>query len=302
MSSSAATEVAIIGGSFAGLSAAINLLRARRAVTLFDSGVTRNRFAAHAHGFLGQDGATPEAIRLTGRTEILAYPTLRLVEDRVETARKTKDGFHLQTAASGEVMATHLILAFGMTDSLPLVEGLAACWGRSAFQCPYCHGYEEQDRPTAILMTSPMSLHHAFMLGDWTDDLVLLTNGHAVDPATRTRLAARDVRVVDGHVTRIEADAGQMSAVVTADGTVIPRQVLYLQSTAHPSCDLAEQVGCAMTEGPFGPFVTVDAMQQTSVPQVWAAGDLTRAAYGSVFAAADGVRAGTAAHRSLMGF
>ncbi len=300
--SSAMSDVAIIGGSFAGLSAAINLLRGRRSVTLFDSGVTRNRFAAHAHRFLGQDGVPPDDIRLKGRAEIMAYPTLRLIEDRVETVRGVDDGFAFSTAQSGDFLASRVILAFGMTDILPDVPGLAACCGRTAFQCPYCHGYEERDRPTAVLMTSPASLHHATMLGEWTGDLMLLTNGHDVAPDDRQRLQGRGVRIVDGPISRIVEDDGRMTSIMLADGTVMARDILYLHGHARPSCDLADQLGCAMEEGPFGPFVKVDDMQQTSVPRVWAAGDLTRAAYGSVFAAADGVKAGLAAHRSLMGF
>jgi thioredoxin reductase len=185
-----AFDAAVIGGSFAGLSAALYLARGRRTVALLDDGLTRNRFAAHAHGFLGHDGRSPDAIRLAGRADVLAYPTVRLIEARATAVEGETGAFRI--AVGGEALrARRVILAHGMRDVLPAIPGLAECWGVSAIQCPYCHGYELSDRPTGILMTGPGLPHQALILRDWSADLTVLTNGHALAPEERDALAAR---------------------------------------------------------------------------------------------------------------
>lgn len=292
-------DVAIVGGSFAGLSAGLPVARARRSVVVFDSGLTRNRFAAASHGFLGQDGRAPDAIRLDGRAQFLAYPTARLVEDEVVAIDGERDRFRLMTRGGAEVLARRVVLAFGMRDALPDIPGLAECWGRSAMQCPYCHGYEAADLPTGLLVTGASPLHHARLLGDWTGDLVVFANGQALAPDDRAAIDALGLRVHDAPVVRIEATEGHIQAVHLASGARIPREALYLATRAAPATDLADRLGCRMSEGPHGPYVAVDMMQQTSVPRVFAAGDLTRPFYNAPAAAADGARAGSAAHQSL---
>jgi thioredoxin reductase len=289
-------DVAIIGGSFAGLSAALYLARARRRVVLFDHGITRNRFAHSAHAFLGQDGRTPDAIRMAGRADVLAYPTVTLTEARVDTLVRTETGFLLDN----ETHATRVILAHGMRDMLPDIPGLADGWGQSVMQCPYCHGYERADQPAGVLMTGPGALHHAAMLPDWTDDLAFFANGHALTEADRRSITDRGTSIHDAPVARIHTHAGQRADVELTDGSLILRTTLYTVSQQEPSCDLPMQIGCHMTQGPNGPHVTVDALQQTSQPGVFAAGDLCRPMYGAVFAAADGARAGISVHAATL--
>lgn len=292
-------DVAVIGGSFAGAAAALHVARGRRRVAMFDTGATRNRFAAESHGFLGQDGAAPEAIRLRARAEVLAYPTARLIESAVDTVHREDGGFVLQSQ-DGKVRADRLVLAFGMRDHMPDVGGLAACWGRSAFQCPYCHGFEAADRPTAVLMTGPWSLHHARILGDWTGDLTLLANGHDVGDEDRADLVRRGVKVVDGPVLRVEHEDGHARLAVLEDGVEVPASVVYLSPRFEAAAPLAIALGCAMTETPLGAHVVADVMGRTSMDGVFAAGDLTRPFYNATLSAAEGVRAGAAAHQSLL--
>lgn len=295
-------DAAVVGGSFAGLSAALYLARGRRRVAVFDDGVTRNRFAAHAHGFLGQDGAAPEAIRLHGRAEVLAYPTVRLREARVTGIEGEEGAFRVMAADGSVTEAARVILAHGMRDLLPEVEGLAACWGVTAIQCPYCHGYELADRPTGVLMTAPGLPHHVRLLRDWTGDLTLLPNGHALSDAERAEARDLGAKVANGVVAALRHRNGQVEAARLADGGEVALEALYLVTQAEPAASLPLDLGLAMAEGPTGRFVEVDEMRQTSRPGVFAAGDLVRPFYGSTFAAADGVMAGTACHRSLMGF
>ena len=286
-------DVAIVGGSFAGLTAALYLARARRRVVIFDTGVTRNRFADAGHGFLGMDGHSPEAMRMAGRADVLAYPTITLREERVARLERQGDLFRLDG-----VLAHRVILAYGMRDVLPAIPGLQAGWGQWAMQCPYCHGYEAADLPTGVMMTSDTAPHHLSMLRDLTHDQVLFTNGYALTDEVRADVLATGVPIHDAPVVGFDA-VGGLQAVLLADGTRVPRQVLYLVTRSEPSCDLAAQIGCQMADGPMGAYVKVGGMQQTSVPGVWSASDLNRPAYGAVFAASDGAMAGVSAHHSF---
>ncbi len=292
-------DVAVIGGSFAGAAAALHVARGRRRVAMFDTGVTRNRYADQSHGFLGQDGVAPDAIRLRARAEVLSYPTARLVEAAVDAVR-AEDGAFVLAGADGALRASRVVLAFGMRDHMPDVDGLAACWGRSAYQCPYCHGFEAADRPTAVLMTGSWSLHHARILGAWTGDLTLLTNGHDLSREDEDDLTHRGVRLVQGRVRQIVQEDGHARAAVLEDGSLVPLEVVYLSPRFEPSSDLAEGLGCAMTDTPLGRHVVVDTLGRTSVGGVFAAGDLTRPFYNATASAAEGVRAGAAAHQSLL--
>ena len=203
-------DVAVVGGSFAGAAAALQVARGRRRVLMFDTGVTRNRFSAESHGF------------------------------------------------------------------------------------------EAADRPTVVLMTGPWSLHHARILGDWTENLTLLANGHELGSGDRADLARRGVPVTEGRVLRVEHEGGLVRAAVLEGGAVVPAEVVYLNSRFEPSADLAQALGCAMTESPLGSHVAMDTLGRTSIEGVFAAGDLVRPFYNATASAAEGVRAGSAAHQSLM--
>lgn len=295
-----AVDAAVIGGGFAGLTAALYLARGRRRVALIDEGLPRNRFAHDAHGLLGHDGRAPSEIRRLGRADVLAYPTVRAVEGRVEAVAGASGAFALETTV-GPVRAARVILATGMRDLLPAIPGLEAAWGVSAVQCPYCHGFELADRPTGVLMLADGMPHHAIMLAEWTSDIIVLANGHAVAEADRERLAARGVRLAEAPVAALEEEVGHLRAARLTDGTRVPLGALYLAPpTALPP--LAAALGLATERGPQGEFLRVDAMRATNVPGVWAAGDLTRPNYGAALAQADGLMAGTACHRSLMDF
>lgn len=293
-------DVAIIGGSFSGLSAALYLARARRTVAVFDHGRTRNRFSAHGHGFLGMDGLTPDEMRIRGRSDVMAYPTVDLRETAIDVVEPDGDGFRLTTGDGASIAACRLILACGMRDTLPPIDGLDACWGKTAVHCPYCHGYELADRPTGVLMIGEASLHQVKLLQDWTSTLTLFTNGHLVADDLRSELTRKKIGIIDGPVAAVEQTDGAIEAVVLADGRRVPLDVLYLGSQSDPACPFAERLGCAMEDGPFGPLVSVDEMFQTSVPGIYATGDLVRPMFNTVFAAADGAMAGVACHRSLL--
>ncbi|MEO1723529.1 MAG: NAD(P)/FAD-dependent oxidoreductase, partial [Pseudomonadota bacterium] len=186
-------------------------------------------------------------------------------------------------------------------DAFPqIIDGLEECWGLSALQCPYCHGYEERDRPTGILHGGPPSLHQAKNLPDFSGDLVYFANGATIEASDRADLEARGYRIVDQTVRRVVHDRGRMTAIGLENGAEVARDVLYIIPRSAFAADLHLQLGCAETEGPFGPYVAVDDLQETSVRGVFAAGDMTRPAFNAVWAGGDGNRAGIFAHQSLV--
>jgi thioredoxin reductase len=292
-------DVMIVGGSYAGLAAALQLARARQKVLVVDGGVRRNRFASHSHGFLGQDGVDPAVIAAKGRAEVLAYATVTWLEGNVTAVRGAIEDFTLRVATGEEHRGKRVILAYGVTDELPDVPGLAERWGRSAFHCPYCHGYELDQGAIAVLASSPMSIHHALMLPDW-GTVTYYTRG-LFEPTAEERLALdrRRVRVVSEPVAAVGGDTPKID-VELANGSHDTFAGLFVAPKTRPSTNLAEELGCAMEEGPMGPFIKTDPMKATTVPGVLAAGDAAIAAGSVTFAVGDGARAGFNAHRTLL--
>ncbi|HET7095372.1 MAG TPA: NAD(P)/FAD-dependent oxidoreductase, partial [Thermomicrobiales bacterium] len=234
-------DVIVIGGSYAGQSAAMPLARARRRVLVIDAGVRRNRFATAAHGFLGQDGRPPAAIVADGRAQLLAYPNLRWLDGTATRAVQTGGGFAVCIGGEQSFRAWRLVLATGVVDELPEIEGLAARWGQSVFHCPYCHGYELNNGRIGVLATGPASAHQALLLPDW-GTVTLFTNGaFAPDDEQAAALAARSVAIEPAPVTRIVETA----TVELADGRRIALDGLFVASHVRVASPIAEQLDCA---------------------------------------------------------
>jgi thioredoxin reductase len=293
-------DAVVVGGSWAGLAAAMQLARARRRVLVVDAGMPRNRFAHAAHGFLGQDGRAPAAIMETARAEVLAYPTAEFRRGKVASAREEDGGFVLGLADGGELRARRLVLATGVVDELPEVPGLRERWGRTVLHCPYCHGYEVADGRLGVLATSELSMHQALLIPDWSADVTLFTNGaFAPDAEQRAALEARGVRVEERRVDALVGDAPALAGVRLQGGEVVPLDALFTAPRTRMASPLAEQLGCAFDEGMQGPVIRTDAFKETTVPGVFAAGDAARMQHNATLAAADGVLAGVGAHRTL---
>lgn len=293
-------DAIIVGGSFAGLSAAMYLARARRTVAVLDTGLPRNRFSAHSHGFFAQDGSEPGAMLATARSQVAAYPTATLIGGEAISAAQSPHGFSV-ALATGEVLgATNLVLAFGISDELPAVPGVAERWGRSVIHCPYCHGYEFSDRRLGVLYTSPMSMHQALLVPEWGPTTLYLNGAPEPDAESLAQLRARGVAVEPAPVRALHGAPGELSAIELADGRMSPVDALYVGPRTRLNSGIAEQLGCALDEAPLGPIVRTDAMKATTVPGVWAAGDITRGSHTVTYASADGVAAGLAVHRALI--
>ncbi|WLH37856.1 NAD(P)/FAD-dependent oxidoreductase [Pseudomonas sp. FP2196] len=290
-------DVIIVGGSYAGLSAGLQLARARRKVLVLDSGLRRNRFAETSHGFLGYDGRAPGDIAQDAREQLLAYPTVQWLADTALQARQTDQGFQVRTTNGQQASARRLIIASGVIDELPAIEGLQERWGKSVFHCPYCHGYELNQGAIGVLATSTLSMHHALLLPDW-GQTTFFTNG--VFEPDAEQLAELDRRGVTLEPQTVSHISGKRADVVLSDGRVISVAGLFAMPRTRMASPLAEQLGCIFEEGPMGPFIQTDAMQQTSIPGVFACGDAALAAGSVAVSVGDGARAGASTHRSLV--
>ncbi|MFB8177429.1 NAD(P)/FAD-dependent oxidoreductase [Streptomyces sp. NPDC055966] len=295
-------EVVVVGGGAAGLSAALVLGRARRRTLVVDAGEPRNAPSAHMQGYLSRDGMSPAEFLAVGREEIARYG-VELVRDRVTDAARDGEGFTVRLAQGRTAHARHVVIATGLKDELPGVPGLAERFGRDVVHCPYCHGWEVRDRPTGVLATSPLSVHQALMVTQWSDDVRLFLHEVAESELTDVdlrRLAAARVAVVPGRVTGLVVADDRLTGVRLADRTVHEREVLYAAPRAVPRNDLLIELGAELRETPFGSYPVIDERGLTTVPGLWAAGNASGFAEQVINAASRGYRAGAAINGELL--
>lgn len=300
-------EAVVVGGGAAGLSAALVLGRARRRTLVVDAGEPRNAPSAHMQGYLSRDGMSPAEFLATGREEIARYG-VELVRDRVVDAARDGD-FTVTLAGGGVARARHLVVATGLGDELPRIPGLAERFGRDVVHCPYCHGWEVRDLATGVVASSPLSVHQALMVTQWSKDVRLFL--HQVREAEltdvdRRRLDAAGVEVVPGEVAEVLADGDRLTGVRLAGdgpsgaGAVHEREVLYVAPRAVPRNELFVRLGAELQETPFGGYPVIDERGLTSVPGLWAAGNASGFAEQVVNAASRGYRAGAAINAELL--
>lgn len=268
------TEIAIVGGGPAGLSAALALVRARRDVTVIDGGQPRNRFAPHMHGVLGHDGLPPTELLRLGRAEIEGYGG-RFISGDV-TAASLDGGSIVVSTPGGAVRARRLLVATGIRDELPGIEGLREQWGRGVVVCPYCDGWERRNGVIGVIATSPLSVEQAQLLRQWSDRIVYFTNGVGEpDADTEHRMHARGIRIERRAIRRIVTDpADQLTGVEVDDATVAEVGAIFTGPTMVPRDELLRTLGAATTVAHGSEWVAVDADGRTSVPGVWAAGNV----------------------------
>lgn len=284
-------DVVIVGGGPAGLSAALALGRARKRVLLCDAGPRRNAAAVHIHNFVTRDGTPPEEFRQIGREQLAEYRNVEVRATSVAGVSGARGAFRVQLA-DGSCEARRVLLATGMVDTLPSLEGLRELWGSAVFQCPYCHGWEVKGRRWGYLVSSPDWSHvvpFGVMLRAWTRDVMLfVSEGSAPPEASRGQLEAAGVRIEPSPIKRLVAHGQQLESVELASGARVACDVLF----THPpqrQVALVQASGVALDDDGF---VQVDPMRrETSVPGIYAAGDLATRMQGAVLAAAAGVQA-----------
>jgi thioredoxin reductase len=288
-------DIIILGGGPAGLSAALVLGRARKRVLLCDDGPPRNAPAAHMQGFVTRDGVSPAEFRRLARAEQAAYPTVQHREQRARGVEARGPGSFAVTLADGAVVtARRVLLCVGVIDELPALPGLAGLWGKSVHLCPYCHGWELQDRRTGYLCTSPKYLEWAVLLRGWSREVTLFTGGLAVEPELRARLERAGVAIEARSPRRLIGDDA-LTAVELDDGTRLAMEGLYMHPPQRQT-DLVRDLGLALDE--LG-YVKIDEHRQTSVPGIYAAGDLTTPMQGALLAAAAGMFAAATINHGL---
>lgn len=293
-------DAIIIGGSFAGLSAAIQIARGRRSVCVIDAGRPRNRFSEAAHGVFGQDGTNPLTMVAAARAQVQRYPTVRTLFDEASGARAVAGGFEVTLKSGAILTATKLVLAFGLSDSLPELPGLAERWGKSVLHCPYCHGFEYAGHRLGVLQTMPMSSHQALLIAEWGPTTLYLNGGESPDEQTLAKLAQRGVAIEPARIIALKGENCALSSLHLEDGRSAPIDALYLAPQSRLNSPIAEQLGCAVDETPLGPVIRTDAGKQTTVPGVYAAGDIARVPHNANWAVADGITAGVFLHQSLI--
>lgn len=266
-------DAIIIGGSYAGLSAAMTLGRSLRQVLVIDSGLPCNRQTPHSHNFITQDGETPLAISKKAREQVMRYPTVRFLNDWALGVVKAEAGF-VVTAKSGDTfVARKLIMATGIKDELPGIKGFAECWGISVIHCPYCHGYEFRNQQTGILANGDRAFHLASLVSNLTDDLIVMTRGTPV--FTTDQLASfsrRGIKLIETEVVEMIHKNGCLESVWFSDGSKLTFDAVYAALPFIQHSAIPVSLGCELTEHGH---IKVDHFQHTSVNGVYACGDNT---------------------------
>ncbi|GAA1459959.1 NAD(P)/FAD-dependent oxidoreductase [Nocardiopsis exhalans] len=294
-------DVVVIGAGAGGLNAALVLARSRRRVAVVDSGAPRNAPAAHMQGFLSRDGMPPAELLETGRAEAAGYGVEFLDGEVEEVARIFEEGAPVFTVrlADGVVLAARrVVVATGLRDELPDIPGVADRWGRDLLHCPYCHGYEVREQTLGVLGTQPAAVRHALLIRQWSEDVVLFRHTLEITGEDREALDARGVTVVDGTVERLLVEGDRLRGVQLAEGSCVPCHALFLVPRMVPRDGLLTALGCE--RGDNG-WVATDRTGRTSVPGVWAVGNVVDPRALVVSAAGAGSAAAFAINHDLVG-
>jgi thioredoxin reductase len=288
----------VVGAGPAGLSAALMLGRCRRTVLVCDTGKPRNASSAGIHSYLTRDGIRPAEFLALARSEVSRYPTVEFRELEVLDATRSPDGFRLVCADGDQLSARKLLLATGVVDELPPLEGLPALYGISVHHCPYCDGWEWRDQPIGVYGRGEEGSALALGLTVWTDDVVLCTDGSsALSEEQLEHLSARGVEIREDRVARLEGTGGYLERIVFQTGESLPRRALFVCTGQHQRSALARKLGCRFTSKGA---VDTGSCEATEVPGLYVAGDASKEAQFVVVAAAEGAEAGMAINRALL--
>lgn len=293
-------DVLIIGGSFAGLAAALQLGRARRKVTVLDTGLPRNRFAGHSHGLLGHDHKPPLDILAQARQQLGRYATVKLVNARADSISGSIDDFFVRTQDGESLHARRLILSYGVADQMPDIPGFAESWGKSIVPCPYCDGFEVAGQHWGLVWSGPHSQHAVSLFHDWTDRLTVFADGHEIAADIRADLARRNTPVIDGRIVEIAHADGQLATINLETGIHAAVDVLFAHPRNKPSSGLHEALGLETVDTPVGIALKVDDRRETSMPGIYAAGDLANPMASVTLASSHGAMAGIFAQQSML--
>jgi len=295
-------DVAIIGGGGAGLAAALQLARSRRSVVVVDAGEPRNAPAAHMHGYLGHDGLPPGKLLALGRDEVRGYGAT-IVDGVATSLARDDEGFRVGLADGTALHARRVLAATGLVDELPDIPGVAERWGRDVLHCPYCHGWEVRDRAIAVIATGPLATHQALLFRQLSDRVtVVVHDGPGPDAEARARLAARGVRVEVGPVEAVEVAGDAVRGVRLADGRTLEAEAVVVAPRFVARTELLADLGVEPVPAPrgMGLMVETDEFGATTVPGLYAAGNVADVSNQVLQAAAEGSRIGAVINADLV--
>ncbi|MCR6473825.1 NAD(P)/FAD-dependent oxidoreductase [Bacillus safensis] len=282
-------DCAIIGGGPAGLSAALVVGRGRKQVIVFDDELPRNRVTQESHGFITNDGMTPIEIRRAGEADLQKYPNIKIKRSRIVDIQKKEERFTLLTHEGDTFEAKKIILATGLQDILPEIEGIHDVYGKTLFSCPFCDGWELKDKALALIAENQRALHMAKLLSNWTKDLIVFTNGHVLAEEDKVLLTAHSIQIIDVPIVSIDHDNGQLRSLQLANGETVKREGGFVASEFKQSAPFAEKLGCKMTKNAG---IETDILGRTTVSGVFACGDNLGGPAQLVLAAAAGSQTG----------
>jgi thioredoxin reductase len=291
-------DVVIIGGGPAGLSAALMLGRCRRKVLVCDNGHPRNEASHAMHGFISRDGMPPAEFLEVARQELKTYDTVEFRHVTV-TSAECQEGAFVTTLATGEQLRSRkLLIATGVRDNVPDIEGIKELYGRSVFHCPYCDGWEIRDTPIAIYGQGERGYGLALELTAWSRDLVLCTDGPCeIEAGKVERLRRNGITIREQRIARLEGDAGILQRIVFADGGVLERRAMFFTTGQYQQSELADSLGCTINDK--GTVMT-GKYETTHLRGLFVAGDASRAVQWVVVAAAEGAEAAFAINTDLI--
>lgn len=291
-------DVIIIGGSYAGLSAAMALGRALRSVLIIDDSKPCNRQTPLSHNFLTNDGKSPAEITKIATEQVQKYDTINFCVGLVTNVIKIATGFNVKVA-SGEIFATKkLIFATGIKDVLPSIDGLSAFWGISVLHCPYCHGYEVRNEKTGIIANGDKGYDFSRLISNWTKDLILFTNGKSSLTSEQTQhLQSRNIIIEERKIGELVHDKGLLQNIQFEDGGTHLLTVLYVPVPFEQSCPIPKSLGCEQNEEGY---IIVDSFQETTVKGVFACGDNTARMRTVANAVSTGTTAGMALSKKMI--
>jgi thioredoxin reductase len=290
-------DCVIVGGGPAGLSAALMLGRCRRRVLLCDVGEQRNIRSHALHGYLTRDGTAPSEFLRLGRAELGRYQSVECRDIEIVEAVREGGGFAVCAADGTRLTTRKLLLATGVVDELPELDGLDPLYGTSVHHCPYCDAWEWRDRPLAAYGRGEEASGLALSLTFWSPDVLLCTGGDEPPAEAAARLEAAGVKIRKEPVARLEGRDGRLDHIVFASGEPVPRSALFLAAGQRQGSPLAERLGCRFTERGT---VDTGTCEVTNVRGLFVAGDASKEAQFVVVAAAEGAEAGMAIHKALM--
>ena len=291
-------DVAVIGGSYAGLSAAMSLGRAIRKVLIIDAGKPCNIQTPHSHNFLTQDGNTPIEIAELAKKQVLAYPTVQLITDSATSVTGSNYEFEISTHQNGSFFAKKIIFSTGVRDNMPDIPGFSQSWGISVIHCPYCHGYEFRGRKTGIFINGEHAFEFGRLIKNWTDHLTIFTNGQATfDRETFAEIEALGIKIVETEIASIEHNNGQIRSLAFKNGTSDELDALYARISFEQHCKIPEVLGCTISDAGH---IVVDDFQLTSIPGIYAAGDCTTPMRSVSLSVSTGNKAGAFVNQALI--